>query len=103
MQRSVARILTTHVGSLPFLSLNRGVAAGDQTRLKEDVAAIVARQRDIGIDIINEGEYAKGGYKVSGIFYAAAAPCFIAALFLLFLYFARPVMEADAAAPGPAE
>jgi len=61
MQRSVARILTTHVGSLPFLSLDRGVAAGDQTRLKEDVAAIVARQRDIGIDIINEGEYAKGG------------------------------------------
>src|SRR5215472_6589895 len=61
MQRSVARILTTHVGSLPFLSLERGVAAGDQTHLKEDVAAIVARQRDIGIDIINEGEYAKGG------------------------------------------
>ena len=61
MQRSVARILTTHVGSLPFLSLDRGVAAGDQTRLKEDVAAIVARQGDIGIDIINEGEYAKGG------------------------------------------
>jgi 5-methyltetrahydropteroyltriglutamate--homocysteine methyltransferase len=61
MQRSVARILTTHVGSLPFLSLDRGVAAGDQTQLKEDVAAIVARQRDIGIDIINEGEYAKGG------------------------------------------
>src|SRR5215468_9905770 len=61
MQRSVARILTTHVGSLPFLSLDRGVAAGDQTHLDEDVAAIVARQRDIGIDIINEGEYAKGG------------------------------------------
>jgi len=31
-------------------------------------------------------------------------PCFIAALFLVFLYFACPVMEADAAAaPAPAE
>jgi AAHS family 4-hydroxybenzoate transporter-like MFS transporter len=45
------------------------------------------------------------GYKVGGIFYAAALPCFIGALFLVFLYFARPVMEADAAAPtaAPAE
>ena len=44
------------------------------------------------------------GYKVGGIFYAAAVPCFIAALFLVFLYFARPVMEADAAASAaPAE
>jgi 5-methyltetrahydropteroyltriglutamate--homocysteine methyltransferase len=61
MQRSVAKILTTHVGSLPFLSLDRGVAVGDQSQLADDVAAIVARQREIGIDIINEGEYAKGG------------------------------------------
>src|SRR5215468_6850116 len=68
MQRSVARILTTHVGSLPFLSLDRGVAAGDQTHLDEDVAAIVARQRDIGIDIINEGEYAKGAVVVFAVF-----------------------------------
>jgi 5-methyltetrahydropteroyltriglutamate--homocysteine methyltransferase len=61
MQRSVAKILTTHVGSLPFLSLDRGVAIGDQTHLADDVAAIVARQRQIGIDIVNEGEYSKGG------------------------------------------
>jgi 5-methyltetrahydropteroyltriglutamate--homocysteine methyltransferase len=61
MQRSVAKILTTHVGSLPFLSLDRGVAIGDQTHLTDDVAAIVARQREIGIDIVNEGEYSKGG------------------------------------------
>lgn len=61
MQRSVARILTTHVGSLPFLSLDKGIAAGDETRLNDDVAAIVAHQRAIGIDIVNEGEYAKGG------------------------------------------
>jgi 5-methyltetrahydropteroyltriglutamate--homocysteine methyltransferase len=61
MQRSVAKILTTHVGSLPFLSLDTGVAIGDQTHLTDDVAAIVARQREIGIDIVNEGEYSKGG------------------------------------------
>jgi len=61
MQRSTAKILTTHVGSLPFLSLQAGVAAGDAGALAADVAAIVKRQRDIGIDIVNEGEYAKGG------------------------------------------
>ena len=61
MQRSATRILTTHVGSLPFLSLDHGIATGDQTHLADDVAAIVARQREIGIDIVNEGEYAKGG------------------------------------------
>ncbi len=61
MQRSVAKILTTHVGSLPFLSLDKGIAAGDETRLNDNVAAIVAHQRAIGIDIVNEGEYAKGG------------------------------------------
>jgi AAHS family 4-hydroxybenzoate transporter-like MFS transporter len=37
------------------------------------------------------------GYKVGGIFYAAAVPCFIGALFLIFLRMARPVMEADTA------
>jgi 5-methyltetrahydropteroyltriglutamate--homocysteine methyltransferase len=61
MQRSVAKILTTHVGSLPFLSLDKGVAVGDEAHLADDVAAIVAQQRRIGIDIVNEGEYAKGG------------------------------------------
>ncbi len=61
MKRSVAKILTTHVGSLPFLSPGAGIAVGDETRLADDVAAIVAHQRRIGIDVINEGEYAKGG------------------------------------------
>src|SRR5438046_3998011 len=40
------RIQTTHVGSLPTL---------------ESVEAVVRRQRDIGLDLINEGEYTKGG------------------------------------------
>ncbi len=61
MKRSVSKILTTHVGSLPFLAINEGIAIGDQSRLKEEVAAIVVRQRETGIDVINEGEYAKGG------------------------------------------
>src|SRR5438445_13775004 len=39
-------ILTTHVGSLPTL---------------ESVEAVVRRQREIGLDLINEGEYTKGG------------------------------------------
>jgi 5-methyltetrahydropteroyltriglutamate--homocysteine methyltransferase len=61
VRRSTSKILTTHVGSLPFLTLDRGVAIGDHTRLAEDVAAVVVRQRELGIDIINEGEFAKGG------------------------------------------
>jgi 5-methyltetrahydropteroyltriglutamate--homocysteine methyltransferase len=61
MQRSVSKILTTHVGSLPFLSPDKGLAVGDETHLAEDVAAIVARQRETGIDVVNEGEFAKGG------------------------------------------
>ena len=46
MKRSSERILTTHVGSLP---------AGDS------VQWVVARQREAGLDLINEGEYTKGG------------------------------------------
>jgi 5-methyltetrahydropteroyltriglutamate--homocysteine methyltransferase len=61
MQRSVAKVLTTHVGSLPFLAVDNGIAVGDDTHFGDEVAAIVARQRQTGIDIVNEGEYAKGG------------------------------------------
>jgi len=61
VKRSDAKILTTHVGSLPFLSSGGGFAGGDETRLADDVAAVVAQQRRIGVDVVNEGEYAKGG------------------------------------------
>jgi 5-methyltetrahydropteroyltriglutamate--homocysteine methyltransferase len=61
MKRSTSRILTTHVGSLPFLWLGEGIAIGDESRLEEEVAAVVARQREVGIDLVNEGEYTKGG------------------------------------------
>jgi AAHS family 4-hydroxybenzoate transporter-like MFS transporter len=44
------------------------------------------------------------GYKVGGIFYAAAVPCFIGALFLIFLLFARPKLQADpGTSAAPAE
>jgi len=48
MKRSSERILTTHVGSLPLVNGN-------------SVEAIVRRQRELGLDLINEGEYTKGG------------------------------------------
>ncbi|HTM62537.1 MAG TPA: cobalamin-independent methionine synthase II family protein [Burkholderiales bacterium] len=46
MLRSTQKILTTHVGSLP---------AGPSTEW------VVSKQREIGLDLINEGEYTKGG------------------------------------------
>ncbi len=46
MKRSSERILTTHVGSLP---------AG------ASVPWVVAKQKELGLDLINEGEYTKGG------------------------------------------
>ena len=51
MKRSVSKILTTPVGSLPFLALDKGIAAGDAAHLSDDVVAVVKRQRDIGIDL----------------------------------------------------
>jgi 5-methyltetrahydropteroyltriglutamate--homocysteine methyltransferase len=61
MKRSDTKILTTHVGSLPFPTPDSGLAVGDAAHLAADVAAVVERQRAAGIDIVNEGEYAKGG------------------------------------------
>jgi 5-methyltetrahydropteroyltriglutamate--homocysteine methyltransferase len=52
MQRSTNKILTTHVGSLPTPDGRTGEAA---------VRQLVKRQRDTGLDIINEGEATKGG------------------------------------------
>ncbi|MBZ5577888.1 MAG: cobalamin-independent methionine synthase II family protein [Acidobacteriia bacterium] len=52
MHRTARKILTTHVGSLPATAGLTGEAA---------VRYVVERQRQIGLDIINEGEYTKGG------------------------------------------
>jgi len=54
------RIRTTHVGALPIPD---GVwdDAADDASLAAAVAEVVAKQRDAGIDLVNEGELTKGG------------------------------------------
>jgi 5-methyltetrahydropteroyltriglutamate--homocysteine methyltransferase len=56
MRQTTGRIPTTHVGSLP---LPPGVDT-DKKRIAA-VRDVIAKQREIGLDIINEGEYTKGG------------------------------------------
>jgi len=53
----VSRILTTHVGSLPYVE----PAQDEPEGLRRSVQAVVDKQRSIGLDIVNEGEYTKGG------------------------------------------
>jgi 5-methyltetrahydropteroyltriglutamate--homocysteine methyltransferase len=55
------RILTTHVGSLPGLSSFDPSASDYESKVAAGVAQVLARQRETGLDIINEGEYSKGG------------------------------------------
>ena len=59
MNRSAGKILTTHVGSLPQVTALGNESS--ETQLREAVAAVIAKQNLIGIDVINEGEYTKGG------------------------------------------
>ena len=61
MTRSTDRILTTHVGSLPAPADLWSLDGVDQARLDEAVRDVIERQRDCGIDIVNEGELTKGG------------------------------------------
>ncbi len=56
MQRSAKIILTTHVGSLP-----EPEGLDSDAKVKVAVADVMKQQRAIGLDIINEGEYTKGG------------------------------------------
>jgi 5-methyltetrahydropteroyltriglutamate--homocysteine methyltransferase len=61
VERSTSKILTTHVGSLPEpVPLDR-TASDYSQQLRTQVAEVVRRQRETGLDIINEGEYTKGG------------------------------------------
>ena len=73
MKRSEHRILTTHVGSLPrppqlLESAARAREGSDQDReaysaaLRESVADVVRRQADVGIDIVNDGEFGKSSW-----------------------------------------
>ncbi len=61
MKRSTDGILTTHVGSLPGLSQLNPADPSYGERLKASVDAIVKRQIETGLDVVNEGEYTKGG------------------------------------------
>jgi 5-methyltetrahydropteroyltriglutamate--homocysteine methyltransferase len=58
---SSSRILTTHVGSLPRPDDAAAGAGDDDAALRRTVADVVERQCEAGIDVINEGEYTKGG------------------------------------------
>jgi len=62
------RILTTHVGSLPrpaeLIELNAKRADGEladeaayQDELRQAVVDVVARQKDAGVDLVNDGEF----------------------------------------------
>lgn len=65
MKRSVSRILTTHVGSLPrpndLLELHRDNAPDGTLlpRLQSAIADVVRRQTDCGVDVVNDGEFGK--------------------------------------------
>ena len=66
MKRSTERILTTHVGSLPrpdelLDALDRGDGALS-TLLPDAIRSIVRRQRELGIDVVNDGEYSKPSF-----------------------------------------
>ena len=70
MRGSSDHILTSHVGSLPrpddLIAANRAREAGEpideplfQQGLRACVAAVVRRQRELGIDVPNDGEFGK--------------------------------------------
>src|SRR5262245_41926881 len=73
MKQSTDRILTTHVGSLPrpadLLEMMQGSEQGkafDQgaydRRLRSAVGEIVRKQVELGIDVIDDGEYGKPSF-----------------------------------------
>jgi 5-methyltetrahydropteroyltriglutamate--homocysteine methyltransferase len=60
VKTSTDRILTTHTGSLP-----RPAALtdrNDDSMVREAVAETVRRQRDAGVDVVNDGEASKPSY-----------------------------------------
>ena len=73
MKRSADRILTTHTGSLPrspdlqeFLRQREERGSLDEDRfaagVRAAVAAVVAKQQDTGIDVVNDGEQGRAQY-----------------------------------------
>ncbi|HTR35698.1 MAG TPA: cobalamin-independent methionine synthase II family protein [Bryobacteraceae bacterium] len=73
MQRSADRILTTHCGSLArpaeLLDVMKAKVNGEPydadlfaVRLRDAVAAVVHKQAENGIDVVNDGEQSKSGF-----------------------------------------
>src|SRR5882757_9532985 len=73
MTNNVSRILTTHVGSLPRPPELLGMMQAKETgqgfdaqahaeHLREAVADVVRKQVELGIDIIDDGEYGKPSF-----------------------------------------
>src|SRR4030095_15861044 len=73
LKRSTERILTTHVGSLPrpadLLEMNDARASGRpvdpaawSARVKTAISEAVRRQREPGVDIVNDGELSKSSW-----------------------------------------
>jgi 5-methyltetrahydropteroyltriglutamate--homocysteine methyltransferase len=73
MKRSTDRFLTTHVGSLirppKVQEYVQALAAGEQIdqqafeeELRNDVAEVVRRQAEAGVDVISDGEFGKSGW-----------------------------------------
>jgi 5-methyltetrahydropteroyltriglutamate--homocysteine methyltransferase len=62
---STDRILTSHVGSLPRTpeildAYSRGLDADElEARLQDVVGGVVREQADVGIDLVNDGDYGK--------------------------------------------
>lgn len=74
-QQNTDRILTTHVGSLPrrvrLLDMMKAKLSGAaydheayETCIREEVAEVVRRQAETGIDILTDGEQSKPGFAV---------------------------------------
>jgi 5-methyltetrahydropteroyltriglutamate--homocysteine methyltransferase len=72
MKRSIDRILTTHAGSLPRPGDLRALVERDGARaldapanaaqLRSAVADIVRKQAELGIDVVDDGEYGKPSF-----------------------------------------
>jgi len=73
LRHSTERILTTHTGSLPrprdLLEMVRARSRGErvdedafQTRLRLAVGEIVRRQADLGVDVVDDGEFGKASF-----------------------------------------
>src|SRR6202521_806966 len=116
------RIFTTHAGSLPrpidLLEMVRAKARGDAVderafaaRLKSAVADIVRKQADLGVDIVDDGEFSKPSFvtyardRLSGIEPTGAArqsPWLGSREALAFPEFYQAQMAAAVAARQPA-